>query len=939
MCFGSLSEDVTKMMVPPQPANWKGQGEYVPNSNAEKISSEDKEEPPSKGKKAASNTKKSRRGAGNIANRYVLAGPNIYFNSGQAAGVYKGNLKGKVTNCRPSIVIKWDSSMETDQGEKVQNTHTRTSFATDMKRDILLAVEEYSKAHSMPTSRKRTEGRSAISKLKKTKRQTSETPNAVKQNPMKVAKKPNENTQERSMRKNKWINVMRSSTHSISNELNQEAEICTNDTQRQSELYAFRQLTGKFEIPNDLTTNDNHTNETEPMYNDFESYFEDNYRCPAKVIEENECIDDQHYNKFIEYEFNDTLDDELPDCDAEDYEEYGLDGISADMEEGGYWENNDVRLNYKFEDIPQEEPQPTPRRFAEAKSTLKEDIPSSTWESALDCYFWTSGMNEEFFESLAFDMTEYVHQQLQQVGNNIFAGYQWSKKPFTAHEVIQLLGIILNISLDGRAAGGSYRQYFYSSGNAFSIAKNQNYIIDEMKPWAKDITTYPRFTQFLGALRGDISRPTGVEDKGFQLRPFINAVNKGAQRTFVPGRDLAFDEGGVGCRSRRCPIRQYNKDKPKKFRVDFFILACSRMYFIFHIDVYLGKNGSFINVHEEARPFPTTQRVMINAILQSKIANSPDGWRCVWMDSRYSSPLSFQMCKESFKVLCGGTVRMNRKGWDKDTMNLSKSSARGTTLMKYDKVLEQVAIQWNDNKVVSFITTMVDFQLVDVKRRKGRTILNLQVPKPLKLYQENMGGVDRGDQIRETSGGGFFKGVRKLGKWYKKPILGILDIGTVNSHICWNMRADMNDDVHKTSYARFQSALAQDMMNFVPKRNQRQRQQGEQDIRLTSDDGCTFNMPQSNNSYPSNVRCLICRLEQDLRRNRKRNGGPVSVPRGSRGPKNIHHLGYCTSCQGAYLHGSSCPENLVNELLLFSLPEFVGKSCFDIFHHPSCKGM
>ena len=57
MCFGSLSEDVTKMMVPPQPANWKGQGGYVPNSNAEKISSEDKEEPPSKGKKAASNTK------------------------------------------------------------------------------------------------------------------------------------------------------------------------------------------------------------------------------------------------------------------------------------------------------------------------------------------------------------------------------------------------------------------------------------------------------------------------------------------------------------------------------------------------------------------------------------------------------------------------------------------------------------------------------------------------------------------------------------------------------------------------------------------------------------------------------------------------------------------------------------------------------------------
>ena len=169
------------------------------------------------------------------------------------------------------------------------------------------------------------------------------------------------------------------------------------------------------------------------------------------------------------------------------------------------------------------------------------------------------------------------------------------------------------------------------------------------------------------------------------------------------------------------------------------------------------------------------------------------------MDSRYSSPISFQMCKESLKLFCGGTVRINRKGWDQNVMNLSKSTERGASLMKYDKVNKELAIQWNDNKVVSFITTVTDFELVDVQRRKGRDILNLKVPKPLKMYQENMGGVDRGDQIRETSGGGFFKGMWKLGKWYKKPILGTLDFGTLNTHICWNMKAETSEDVTKTS--------------------------------------------------------------------------------------------------------------------------------------------
>ena len=42
-----------------------------------------------------------------------------------------------------------------------------------------------------------------------------------------------------------------------------------------------------------------------------------------------------------------------------------------------------------------------------------------------------------------------------------------------------------------------------------------------------------------------------------------------------------FDEGGIAMRSRYCPVRQYNKDKPNKYRVDFFILADASYYFIY----------------------------------------------------------------------------------------------------------------------------------------------------------------------------------------------------------------------------------------------------------------------------------------------------------------------------------------------------------------------
>lgn len=153
------------------------------------------------------------------------------------------------------------------------------------------------------------------------------------------------------------------------------------------------------------------------------------------------------------------------------------------------------------------------------------------------------------------------------------------------------------------------------------------------------------------------------------------------------------------------------------------------------------------------------------------------------------------------------------------------------------------------------------------------------------------------------------------------------------------MKAETSEDVHKTSYAKFQSALAQDMMKFVSSRSRQQPQTREQDTHLPSCNPCRFMVPPCSMSYPKYVRCLVCRLEEDLRLHKRRRGGPVKLGQQSRGSKHKHQLGYCTSCNGAYLHGTPCPQNLVNDMPLFSLPDFRGKTCFEIFHLERCKGL
>ena len=71
-----------------------------------------------------------------------------------------------------------------------------------------------------------------------------------------------------------------------------------------------------------------------------------------------------------------------------------------------------------------------------------------------------------------------------------------------------------------------------------------------------------------------------------------------ARKIFHLGPSASFDEGGIPMRSHNCPVRQYNKDKPAKYRMDFFIPADSQnTLFIYHLDIHQGKNEANIDIY------------------------------------------------------------------------------------------------------------------------------------------------------------------------------------------------------------------------------------------------------------------------------------------------------------------------------------------------------
>jgi hypothetical protein len=151
-----------------------------------------------------------------------------------------------------------------------------------------------------------------------------------------------------------------------------------------------------------------------------------------------------------------------------------------------------------------------------------------------------------------------------------------------------------------------------------------------------------RFKQIRGAFHPeDKVQGNGGEDKCYQIRASMNELNAASLANFVLEANCAFDEGGIACRSRYCPVRQYNKDKPDKFRVDFFILAGSSTYLIHHIDVYQGRNAANTGIDPLCVNLPTTMKAVVNAIIKSELSkgsNDVNGFRVLSLDNRYQCP-------------------------------------------------------------------------------------------------------------------------------------------------------------------------------------------------------------------------------------------------------------------------------------------------------------
>jgi hypothetical protein len=571
---------------------------------------------------------------------------------------------------------------------------------------------------------------------------------------------------------------------------------------------------------------------------------------------------------------------------------------------------------------------PEPDRY-NGPHGLKPGVPTS-FPTILQCIFKTTAMSQDWFQRLASQSNKFARKNMMERNSTLYLGHKW--KNITVPEMVRFFGIMLRISLEPRKMGG-YSLYFTDSptvhiGDGYSIE------LRGFDPWAKEIMSLVRFKQIRSAFHPEAENSI-CNDKCHQLRHFIRMFNSKAKNVFSLGPNVSFDEGGIAMRSRYCPVRQYNKDKPDKFRVDFFIMADAKHYFLYHLDVYQGKNRANIDIDTTLHNLPTTQKAVANAIVKSGIANDPDGARYIFMDNRYAAPQLFGLMQTNYNIKGVGTCKANRKGFESDRLKLANNVPRGTFKRLVDNRLGMVITRWKDNRALQVVSTIMAKGIGDVQRRVGRDKITVRCPNDIIQYQKHMGGVDRGDQHRVMGAG--FANVAHFKKWYKKAFLGICDFSLLQAFTAWNLGVTTQDRSRRGGVGttrrelkkwEFYSVAAEEMMTYTD---------------ASDETGIVYPVPSTKTIYthkpiaiPKNFHlklptCMICSMEEGVMR-KIMNAASKRARQYSRRKK---HLAMCSDPNCNIICHSCCPE----ESKIGKIPQFAGLSCFEIAHHEECNNL
>ena len=177
----------------------------------------------------------------------------------------------------------------------------------------------------------------------------------------------------------------------------------------------------------------------------------------------------------------------------------------------------------------------------------------------------------------------------------------------------------------------------------------------------------------------------------------------------------------------------------------------------------------------------------LGAMVVKELTEQLHGTYCHVIYDNFFSSMDFALDLLRARLYSCGTLRSNRKGFPTLLKPLVKKElhTRGSSKTYQSENLSVTV--WQDNRPVTLISTNSDPTTTNSVVRKNRdgTTATYSCPDSLALYNQNMGRVNRNDQLR-----GYYHVQYKGRKSYKYVFWFLLDLAITNAYILSQLNPD-----------------------------------------------------------------------------------------------------------------------------------------------------
>ena len=258
---------------------------------------------------------------------------------------------------------------------------------------------------------------------------------------------------------------------------------------------------------------------------------------------------------------------------------------------------------------------------------------------------------------------------------------------------------------------------------------------------------------------------------------------------------MSIDEAMVKYKGR--VFRQYMPKKPIKWGIKVWMIAEPKTGYVSNYAVYLAKCSSSENagqalgtrvVLDISKPFHHTYRHLYfdNFFNSQEVVEEllkVETYACGALQAnRYPPP--FKTGRQSIKLKCGET-RQLQKG-------------------------NQLVTVWFDKRQVAVLSSNLNpNQTITVQRRmkEAPRIRNIDMPAPIRTYNQYMGGVDLNDQLRS-----YYPSGRSGKKWWRYLFWFLLDVSIINALVFERLSPHQPSSRHRRSLLQFKLDLAKQLI-------------------------------------------------------------------------------------------------------------------------------